>query len=88
MSDGDREKIHRTLIHLWQDHFFREPKSSVEIYEEITRPSITISDISYDKKLVTKMLRQLVKEGILSVQGNALNYHFIEARSSQGHSRR
>ena len=65
-DDEEREKIYRTLIHLWQDHFFREPKRFPQTYEEMVKPSITSADISYDKKIVTKMLRRLVKEGILS----------------------
>ena len=86
-DDEEREKIYRTLIHLWQDHFFREPKSFLQTYEEMVKPSITSADISCDKKIVTKMLRQLVKEGILSVQGTALDYSFVEARSPHGYSR-
>ena len=86
-DDEEREKIYRTLIHLWQDHFFREPKNFLQTYEEMTRPSITSADTSYDKKLVSQMLRQLVKEGILSVQGSAFENRFVEARSPQGFSR-
>ncbi len=88
MSDNkERENVCRTLIRLWQDHFFQEPRNFIQTYEEIIKPSPTSSDISYDKELVFKVLRELVKEGILATQGAVLNYHFIEVWKPQGYSK-
>jgi hypothetical protein len=70
MEEKDqRQTIYRTLLRLLQEHFFLEPKSFANIYEELVRPSSTSAGISYDKKLVSDELRILVREGALSMEG-------------------
>ena len=79
MDENDqRLAIHRTLVRLWQEHFFLEPKTFAQTYRELVTPSPTRADISYDKRQVSDELRRLVRDGKLSMQGRANEVVYIE----------
>lgn len=81
MEGDDRMRaIRRTLSHLFEERFFLEPKTFAQIYEELVRPSLTSSDVWYDRRFVSDELRRLVREGKLSMEGKISDVVYYESK--------
>ena len=75
-------EIYRTLVILWQDGFFREPKSMNEVMKEITKPSPTSAEIYYGKQELTNALFALERKGMLeSKKFSRWNSVFVHRKS-------
>jgi hypothetical protein len=79
-SEGGSKKTVRGLIlELWGESWFAEGRSLSETHEEIGRRGY-----HYDKSAVSHSLTDLVKEGILSRQGDIRNYAYIQKKPPTG----
>ncbi len=75
-SEGNSKKTVRGLIlELWEESWFTEARSLSEVHEEIARRGY-----HYDKSAVSHALTDLVKESVLSRQGDVRNYLYIQKK--------
>ena len=65
------------ILELWEESWFKEARSLSEVHEEIARRGY-----HYDKTAVSHSLTDLVRENVLSRQGNMRNYSYIQKRPS------
>ncbi len=63
------------IIELWEESWFSEPRALSEVHEEIARRGY-----HYDKTAVSHSLTDLVRENVLTRQGNMRNYSYIQKR--------
>jgi len=75
-TEGSSKKTVRGLIlELWGESWFSEGRSLSEVHEEIARRGY-----HYDKSAVSHALTDLVKESIMSRQGDVRNYLYIQKK--------
>jgi hypothetical protein len=63
------------IVELWEESWFEEARSLSEVHEEISRKGY-----HYDKTAVSHSLTDLVRENLLSRNGNMRNYTYIQKR--------
>ena len=77
-EEGTNNKTCRGLISdLWADGWFSENRSLSDVHEEIARRGY-----HYDRTAVSHALTDLVRENVLTRQGNPRNYSYIQKRPS------
>ena len=75
-TEGSSKKTVRGLIlELWEESWFSEGRALSEVHEEIARRGY-----HYDKSAVSHALTDLVKESIMSRQGDVRNYLYIQKK--------
>jgi hypothetical protein len=72
---GAKKTVRGLILDLWQESWFGGAKSLSEVHEEIARRGY-----HYDRSAVSHSLTDLVKEGILSRQGNTRTYSYIQKK--------
>jgi hypothetical protein len=72
---GSKKTVRGLILELWNESWFSEARSLSEVHEEIARRGY-----HYDKSAVSHSLTDLVKEGILSRQGDIRNYAYIQKK--------
>ena len=72
---GSKKTVRGLLLELWGESWFSEARSLSEVHEEIARRGY-----HYDKSAVSHSLTDLVKESILSRQGDIRNYAYIQKK--------
>ena len=72
---GSKKTVRGLILELWGESWFSEARALSEVHEEIARRGY-----HYDKSAVSHSLTDLVKEGILSRQGDARNYVYIQKK--------
>jgi hypothetical protein len=72
---GSKKTVRGLILELWNESWFAEARSLSEVHEEIARRGY-----HYDKSAVSHSLTDLVKEGILSRQGDIRNYAYIQKK--------
>lgn len=63
------------ILELWEESWFSEPRALSEVHEEIARRGY-----HYDRTAVSHSLTDLVRENVLTRQGNMRNYTYIQKR--------
>ncbi len=80
-SERAQSSVNKTcrglILELWEESWFEEPRSLSEVHEEIARRGY-----HYDKTAVSHSLTDLVRESVLSRNGNMRNYTYIQKRPS------
>lgn len=66
------------ILELWQESWFSEARSLSEVHEEIARRGY-----HYDRTAVSHSLTDLVRENVLTREGNMRNYTYIQKRPSE-----
>jgi|SRR5579872_2669129 len=74
-ESGSKKTVRGLILELWGESWFSEARALSEVHEEIARRGY-----HYDKSAVSHSLTDLVKEGILSRQGDARNYAYIQKK--------
>jgi hypothetical protein len=69
------------IIELWQERWFSQERALSDVHEELARRGY-----HYDKTAVSHSLTDLVRENMLTRQGNMRNYTYIQKRPSQSTS--
>jgi hypothetical protein len=72
---GSKKTVRGLILELWGESWFGESRSLSEAHEEIARRGY-----HYDKSAVSHSLADLVKEGILSRQGDMRSYSYIQKK--------
>jgi hypothetical protein len=76
---GSKKTVRGLILELWGESWFSEARSLSEVHEEIARRGY-----HYDKSAVSHALTDLVKEGVLSRQGDMRNYVYIQKKPPGG----
>jgi hypothetical protein len=76
---GSKKTVRGLILELWGESWFNQARSLSEVHEEIARRGY-----HYDKSAVSHSLTDLVKEGILSRQGDIRNYAYIQKKPPGG----
>ena len=76
---GSKKTVRGLILELWGESWFSEARSLSEVHEEIARRGY-----HYDRSAVSHSLTDLVKEGVLSRQGNMRNYAYIQKKPATG----
>ncbi len=76
---ASKKTVRGLLLELWDESWFSEARSLSEVHEEISRRGY-----HYDRSAVSHSLTDLVKEGVLSRQGNMRNYAYIQKKPPIG----
>ncbi len=63
------------ILELWQEGWFSQARALSDVHEEIARRGY-----HYDRTAVSHSLTDLVRENILTRQGNMRNYTYIQKR--------
>src|ERR1700692_979449 len=74
-SEGAKKTVRGLILELWEESWFSEARSLSEVHEEIARRGY-----HYDRSAVSHSLTDLVKEGILTRQGNMRTYVYIQKK--------
>jgi hypothetical protein len=74
-EQGSKKTVRGLILELWGESWFSEARSLSEAHEEIARRGY-----HYDKSAVSHSLTDLVKEGVLSRQGDIRNYLYIQKK--------
>jgi hypothetical protein len=72
---GTKKTVRALLLDLWQENWFEDSRSLSNVHEEIARRGY-----HYDRSAVSHSLTDLVKESILSRQGNTRTYSYIQKK--------
>lgn len=72
---GSKKTVRGLILELWGESWFSDPRSLSEVHEEIARRGY-----HYDKSAVSHSLTDLVKEGVLSRQGDMRSYSYIQKK--------
>lgn len=72
---GSKKTVRGLILELWGEGWFAEARSLSEVHEEIARRGY-----HYDKSAVSHSLTDLVKESVLSRQGDIRNYVYIQKK--------
>jgi hypothetical protein len=75
VESGSKKTVRGLILELWGESWFSEARSLSEVHEEIARRGY-----HYDKSAVSHSLTDLVKEGVLSRQGDVRNYVYIQKK--------
>src|SRR5579872_2304948 len=73
--EGAKKTVRGLISELWEDSWFSDARSLSEVHEEIARRGY-----HYDRSAVSHSLTDLVKEGILTRQGNMRTYVYIQKK--------
>ena len=76
---GSKKTVRGLILELWGESWFTEARSLSDVHEEIARRGY-----HYDKSAVSHALTDLVKEGVLSRQGDMRNYVYIQKKPPGG----
>ena len=76
---GSKKTVRGLLLELWEESWFSEARALSEVHEEIARRGY-----HYDRSAVSHSLTDLVKESVLSRQGNQRNYTYIQKKPPTG----
>jgi len=76
---ASKKTVRGLLLELWEESWFSDARSLSEVHEEIARRGY-----HYDRSAVSHSLTDLVKEGVLSRQGNMRNYAYIQKKPPTG----
>ncbi len=76
---GTKKTVRGLILELWGESWFSEPRTLSQVHEEIARRGY-----HYDKSAVSHSLTDLVKETVLSRQGDARNYLYIQKKPPNG----
>jgi len=76
---ASKKTVRGLLLDLWEESWFSEPRSLSEVHEEISRRGY-----HYDRSAVSHSLTDLVKEGVLSRQGNMRTYAYSQKKPTGG----
>jgi len=60
---------------LWKDEFFSEPKLLSDVHEEMTRIGY-----HFDRTAVSHVLRDMVRDGIITREGKPRGYLYVQKR--------
>ncbi len=63
------------ILELWQDSWFAQARSLSEVHDEISRRGY-----HYDRTAVSHSLTDLVRENVLTRQGNMRSYTYIQKK--------
>lgn len=63
--------IYSMLVRLYDESYFREPRTFSQIYDELVRPSPT-SSYAMDRKKLAEALNLFVRKGKLTRKGRVL----------------
>src|SRR5579864_4996647 len=74
-SEGAKKTVRGLILELWEESWFSEARSLSEVHEEIARRGY-----HYDRSAVSHSLTDLVKEGVLSRQGDTRSYEYIQKK--------
>jgi hypothetical protein len=74
-SEGAKKTVRGLILELWEESWFSEARSLSEVHEEIARRGY-----HYDRSAVSHSLTDLMKEGILTRQGNMRTYVYIQKK--------
>jgi hypothetical protein len=77
--EGSKKTVRGLISELWEDSWFSDARSLSEVHEEIARRGY-----HYDRSAVSHSLTDLVKEGILTRQGNMRTYVYIQKKPPPG----
>jgi hypothetical protein len=72
---NSKKTVRGLILELWGESWFSEGRSLSEVHEEIARRGY-----HYDKSAVSHALTDLVKESIMSRQGDVRNYLYIQKK--------
>ncbi len=72
---GQNKTCRGLIVELWQESWFSEARSLSEVHEEIARRGY-----HYDRTAVSHSLTDLVRENLLTREGNMRNYTYIQKR--------
>src|SRR5579864_3658101 len=72
---GSKKTVRGLILELWGESWFAEARSLSEVHEEIARRGY-----HYDRSAVSHSLTDLVKEGVLSRQGDTRSYEYIQKK--------
>ena len=75
VESRSKKTVRGLILELWGEAWFSEARSLSEVHEEIARRGY-----HYDKSAVSHSLTDLVKEGVLSRQGDVRNYVYIQKK--------
>jgi hypothetical protein len=73
--EGGKKTVRGLISELWEESWFSEARSLSEVHEEIARRGY-----HYDRSAVSHSLTDLVKESILTRQGNMRTYVYIQKK--------
>ncbi|MDA4129884.1 MAG: hypothetical protein OK457_03860 [Thaumarchaeota archaeon] len=76
-QEGSKKTVRGLIQELWADAWFIDARSLSEVHEEIARRGY-----HYDRSAVSHSLTDLVKESILTRQGNMRTYAYIQKKPS------
>ncbi|MDA4111921.1 MAG: hypothetical protein OK439_05240 [Thaumarchaeota archaeon] len=76
---GSKKTVRGLILELWEESWFSEARSLSQVHEEIARRGY-----HYDRSAVSHSLTDLVKEGILTRQGNMRTYVYVQKKPSNG----
>lgn len=74
-EQGSKKTVRGLILELWGESWFSEARSLSNVHEEIARRGY-----HYDRSAVSHSLTDLVKEGVLSRQGDIRNYAYIQKK--------
>lgn len=74
-SEGSKKTVRGLILELWEESWFSDARSLSEVHEEIARRGY-----HYDRSAVSHSLTDLVKEGVLTRQGNMRTYVYIQKK--------
>ncbi len=74
-SEGSKKTVRGLILELWEEAWFSDARSLSEVHEEIARRGY-----HYDRSAVSHSLTDLVKESILTRQGNMRTYVYIQKK--------
>jgi hypothetical protein len=76
VSEPARTETCRSVVErLWREGWFAEPRSLSDIHDEMTRIGY-----HYDRTAVAHVLLDLVRDGILTREGKARRYLYVQKR--------
>jgi hypothetical protein len=73
--EGSKKTVRGLILELWEESWFSGARSLSEVHEEIARRGY-----HYDRSAVSHSLTDLVKESILTRQGNMRTYVYIQKK--------
>lgn len=76
-ESDERDIIYSMLDRLYDENYFREPKSFSQIYDELVRPSST-SSYALDRKKLAEALNLFVKKRKLARKGRMLDLMYSQ----------
>ena len=74
-SEGAKKTVRGLILELWEESWFSEARSLSEVHEEIARRGY-----HYDRSAVSHSLTDVMKEGVLTRQGNMRTYVYIQKK--------